>query len=649
MHMTSLLLLILALGPSDASPAVRFDLSPKSFNLSLGDTLLASSKGDPLVALLYSDSPDIWQARSWRMIGPDEERISATNHGWSYGADSFEGISVQMSGTAKVCDQTGEISWRLSLENHAPGTVVGMIGPCLRWVQDLPEGFLVLPNRPGHKIKDPWAILASQVQHLQYPVPASMQYMAYSGAGGGIAIHVLDQDMRYKELAFGGPGRVMSFVQYPFAPPGGRWEAPVLLWQVLRTDWHEAADTYRDWFRGWARRPRVSPEIRAMPFVPGVVILARPVEDAFLKDVTKTMEKGTYRAAYPDIEKFAQSGLNGIHIVGWFGQGHDSTYPDHWPSEAMGGEQGLINMARKIHDEKMLAIYYLNARLLNVNSDSYKQHPEWALVTQEGKPREERIGGEGFHVACPSSKGYQEHLKGEVLRVATRYAGDGVQLDQIGAAWSALCFDSSHGHDTPSTCWAPGYVGMLKDIYASVRKVNPDFLCWIEGAWDGAGQYVDLSQGGFWPDHPGSTYFPEMSRYTLPDHPLFGDASIGGVPYWCPTDIGRAMRINPQAGEFFWKGEFRDNIGLSVAAPGEAHWFRKGKQALIVVFNPKQEDKSFQCSLVMDEEWTRQPSWTVRSLAAGTEAQAQVQEGRLVTEAHVPARQLEAVLLTPGQ
>ena len=52
--------------------------------------------------------------------------------------------------------------------------------------------------------------------------------------------------------------------------------------------------------------------------------------------------------------------------------------------------------------------------------------------------------------------------------------------------------------------------------------VAPEFIAWIEGAWEGAGQYVDLSQGGFWPDLPGAEYFPQMYRYTLPEHPLFG-------------------------------------------------------------------------------------------------------------------------------
>ena len=271
----------------------------------------------------------------------------------------------------------------------------------------------------------------------------------------------------------------------------------------------------------------------------------------------------------------------------------------------MGGEAGLLRLAQAIHERKMLAVYYLNARLLNtVTSPSYQAHKEWAAITETGTPRRETIGGEAFDVACPGCAGYREHIQGEVLRVASRYGGDGVQLDQIGAAWSVLCFDKSHGHKTPATGWASGHVKMLDDIRKAVRKVNPKFFCWIEGAWEGAGQYVDLSQGGFWPDHPGSKPFPQMYRYTLPAHPLFGDASIGGVPYWCPTDLVRAKRINAAASDFFWTGQFMDNIGLTCTtqsgAPGAARWFRKGKDVLITVSNPTHEPQTYEVSLVPD-------------------------------------------------
>ncbi len=633
-------LALLAL-PALANAGFGLGLESKGFELSLGEKRLAYAQGDPLFVILYSEAPDIWAARSWRMVGPDAEVVARGEHGYDFSVESFEGLAVQLRARAGVDAAKGEVTWDIQLENHAAGTVAGVIGPCLRNVQDRTGGFLVVPNRPGQRIDDPWNTLAKSIQHLSYPVPASMQYMAYSGRDGGVAVHVFDREMVYKQLAFGGEGRQMTFLQYPFVAPGGAWHSPMVLWQALSTDWHAAADRYRDWFRGWAHRPEISPAIKAMPSVPGVVILARPVEDAWLRDVQKSQEKGTYDAAQAQVDAFARGGMDGVHLVGWFGRGHDSTYPDHLPAEAMGGEAGLLRLAAKIRDDKMLAVYYLNARLLNVTNPTYQAHPDWAATTEDGNPRKEVIGGETFHVACPGCSGYREHIKNETLRVAERYHGDGVQLDQIGAAPSVLCFDKSHGHATPATGWAAGHVQMLKELYAALGPVNPKFFCWIEGAWEGAGQYVDLSQGGFWPDHPGAKSFPQMYRYTLPEHPLFGDATLGGVPYWCPTDIGRGKRMNAQAADFFWNGAFHDDIGLSLNGPGEAHWFSRDKAILITVHNTSQEAQTYEVQLK-----TVVPALTAaRLLAEGTEIPVSIEGDQVTLKMPVPAGQVEAVLL----
>lgn len=624
--------------------ALRFDLQPSGFELAAGVRRIAYSEGDPLVVLLYSDSPDAWNARSWRMVGPDSPVVNRDGKRLVLTIPSFGGLAVKGEVSCEVDEAHGELQWTMNLRNDAIGTVVGVIGPCLRNVQDGPDGFLAVPNRPGHRIRDPWKTLAASVQHLEYPVPASMQYMAYSSSTGGVAVHALDPGMVYKQLAFGGPGRQMTFIQYPFLEHGAQWTSPPVLWQVFSQDWHQAADRYRQWFRSWAAKPQVSSRVRGMPSVPGIVIRSRPKDDEHLRDVLKSMEVGTYEAGLPKVREYAKSGFNGVHLVGWFGQGHDTTYPDHEPASEMGGEPGLLRLAEELRTNHLLAVYYINARLLNVTSTSYRSHPDWAALTQDG-PRREQLSTEVFHVACPASPGFQRHLEDEVLRVAGRYGGDGVQLDQIGAAWSVLCFDKSHGHRTPATAWAEGYTALLSQLRSAVRKVNPEFFCWVEGAWEGSAQYVDLSQGGFWPDHPGSEPFPEMYHYTLPEHPLFGDPRLGGVPYWCPSDIARARRINAQASPFFWDGEFQDTLNLSTDQGGEVHWFRKGSEALITVFNPLDGAREFNIRFggtLVDQD---RQHLTAMALTSGTATPATLDGNSIRLKVNVPPRQVEAVLL----
>lgn len=652
LHLLAAVVVSLVPLPCLAQPAaaLRLDLGAKAFELSLAGQRLASSQGDPLFVVLYSEAPTVWSARTWRMVGPDAELVAPTADGWTYEAKAFAGIALRVSARARVRQAEGDVTWDVRLENRSLGTAVGLIGPCLRNVQDRPGGFLAVPNRPGHRIDDPWNVLATAVQHLTYPVPASMQYLAYSSPGGGVAVHLQDPAMSYKQMAFGGPGRQMTFIQYPFVAPGGDWRSPPVVWQGLSTDWHAAADRYRAWFRSWAQRPQVSPTVRAMPIVPGIVIRARPQEDEFLKDVTKAQEVGTYEAAFAKVEDYARTAMSGVHLVGWFGQGHDSTYPDHQPAPEMGGEDGLLQLAALMKQRHLLAFYYLNARLLNAaTSPSYRSHPEWAAVTENGQPRQERIGGETFHVACPACAGYRRHLTREVLRVARGYGGDGVQLDQIGAAWAVLCFESTHGHATPASAWASGHMALLDAITRTVRAVNPNFVCWTEGAWEGAGQYVDLSQGGFWPDHPGSKPFPQMYRYTLPEHPLFGDATLGGVPYWCPTDLARARRIGERVASVFLDGDFRDDLGLTVTGPGEAHWFRQGDEAVLCVLNRAGDNQTFDVVLKPTPPAPQPPYARAVAVAAGTEVPLTHTPEACFLRLSIPAGQVEAVLLTPAR
>ena len=529
---------------------------------------------------------------------------------------SFGGLAVRGEAACELDEARGELRWTMKIGNDAPGTVVGVIGPCLRNVQDLPGGVLAIPNRPGHRIRDPWKTLAASVQHLEYPVPASMQYMAYSSSIGGIAVHVLDREMVYKQLAFGGAGRQMTFIQYPFVAHGGQWTSPSVVWQVLSQDWHQAADRYRAWFRSWAEKPQVSRRLAACPWSPRWVLCARPKDDPVLKDVLKSMELRTVRGGARESPGVLAGGLRRSPPGGmvWAGARHHVSGPRAGRGDGWRG--GAFEARRRAPREP-------SARGLLPQCASAQRHQQVVsvasrvgMLTQDG-PRREPISTEVFHVACPASPGYQCHLENEVLRVASRYGGDGVQLDQIGAAWSVLCFDKSHGHRTPATAWAEGYTHMLKEVRSAVRKVKPDFFCWVEGVWEGASQYVDLSQGGFWPDHPGSEPFPEMYRYTLPEHPLFGDARIGGVPYWCPSDIARALRINAEASSFFWDAEFRDTVGLLIDNGGEARWFRKDSQALVTLFNPHDRPRELAVRLRAAEmNWHGQLP-TAKVLAAG--------------------------------
>ncbi len=654
----SLWAVMLLAGAVHAAPPA-LSLTGERLTFAAGD-LSCASAASRLLTVYWADTPDIWAARAWIELPADAAAVTA-RQGPEPGRvevafGSFGGKPIRARLVGVLNAGAGEVRWALSVRNETQGTLVGVAGPILREISDLPGGILYYPDRPGQLLRDPWKVLAGGTTSMAYPVPASMQYLVYVGArssGSGVAYHVLDRGMVYKLFAWGGPEREMRVLQFPFLAPGQAWRSPPILWQAVPGDWHVAADRYREWFQTWAKRPATSPQVKRLPTFGGIVIKARPRDDPNIRDVRKEQEFGTYDRALTECLRLGKAGFQGMHLVGWFGQGHDTTYPDFDPSPAMGGEEGLKRLVDGMHQAHMLVTFYLNARLANVHGPALAAHPEWKVLEGVGPQWREKYGDQEFQVLCPASRGFEEKMRREVLRVARDYHGDGVQLDQVGAASTLLCFDRTHGHRTPATAWAEGYSEMLADLRDSARKVNPEFWQWVEGAWEGAGQFIDLSQGGFWPQLPQAEYFPRLYRTTHPEHPMFGDPATGSVPYWAPTDIHRAMRIDDAVGPLFWRSRYMDDRGLTADPGCEALWFKTPGRIIITLRNLTGEDlKLAWASLDLRGLSLAGPPRAATALAAGQAAnwslEARSPEGLRdlrVTVPVLPARQVEAVLV----
>ncbi len=638
----ALLYAVVVIWPA-ARPVLQAGPSGTDISLSLAHRTLARWSGAPLVTILYSEEPDIWKAQSWVELQPERVRVSSTRSRVTMQAAAFGGKPVQLQAIGALV--AGEVRWTVRVWNRSAGTVVGVVGPGLRGVLDVAGGSLYIPDRPGQRLADPWKALVGERRSIAYPVPASMQYVTYAGPAGGVALHILDRAMTFKHFAYGGPERELTVYQYPFIPPGRSRTLPTVMWQPLESDWHEAADRYRRWFDSWAAKPRISPQVRAYPIMGGTVVRSRPVDDPHLKDVTRAMETGTYAGALEQARQLKAGGFDGTELVGWFGQGHDTTYPDHMPSDAMGGVEGLKRTLRTMREIGMIGVLYLNARLAAVGSPTLARHPEWE-VRQEGDKRWiEQYGDGRFVVLCPSAPGWQAHLREEALRAVREYGTDGVQLDQIGAASSMLCFDRRHGHSTPATAWGEGYPRLLRDLQRDARKLTPHYWQWVEGAWEGSGQYIDGTQGGFWQSIPGTVTFPQLYRYTHPGHPLFTDARMGGIPYWCPSNIHRNRRINEAVGGFFWTARFMDDIGLTGTDGIEGHWFVKGRRAVVTVFNATGTNEPIAVTIAPDRLPASSHPRLCKATASDETVQARITGLGLTLAVRVPPREVEAILV----
>ena len=145
-----------------------------------------------------------------------------------------------------------------------------------------------------------------------------------------------------------------------------------------------------------------------------------------------------------------------------------------------------------------------------------------------------------FYLMCSAAKEWQDHLHyWTVEKYVKQYGTDAMFLDQIGAGGAKYCFNPKHGHRHHGA-WGQGYAAMLQRIKEDARKAEPDFALEIEGYGDAYAAYVDSffiapSSLLYWSDS-----YPELTRYTFPDH-IFFDG------YWSIHSESKPLRTAAEA------------------------------------------------------------------------------------------------------
>jgi hypothetical protein len=378
-------------------------------------------------------------------------------------------------------------------------------------------------------------------------------------------------------------------------------------------DWHGGADRYRDWIEGWVPKPDVTPRIREM---------LGGMREIMIRENSEQPSR-----RYEDIVTFAQDVRRSprpgaFNIAGWLYNGHDTYYPEYNPIPELGGAAALTAALDKVRAMDLAAGGYINARLCNHETETYKTFGrKWAVL---GKAQELGVAavdvfelqedwnkswdhakrGEGrFAVMCPSAAGWQEHITGQMEKMVRNYRFDGLFIDQPGSYYAELCYSPLHGHSNPGTAWGPGYVEIFRRARKRTRRANPRSFLWTEGMNDVYGQFLDytMDKSLAWEpmrSHPQAQSFVEMWRYTLPWYvtgnypgsysfppskdPVYGDGyffvnGIRGIDSSLPRGggggdeaahsayVARIAELWEKGAEFLVNGRFQDNVGLSVS------------------------------------------------------------------------------------
>jgi len=168
----------------------------------------------------------------------------------------------------------------------------------------------------------------------------------------------------------------------------------------------------------------------------------------------------------------------GIHWAtlddGWF-----NNYGDWQPNSPNFAGDAIPDMVRKFHDQGMkMQIWWLPLGVEDghfgysgrkfVVSDVVREHPDWLILDQTGKPA--RMA-RNLATLCPAVPEVQAYYKQVTQRFIRDWGFDGHKLDNI---WSTpLCYNPKHHHESPyDSVYAMGDV--YKIIFETTRALKPD-------------------------------------------------------------------------------------------------------------------------------------------------------------------------------
>jgi hypothetical protein len=601
-------------------------------------------------------SKDIWSAGYGTLIYGNKQKVSAsrfektpTGGKLEVSYDSLDlgrrTIAVSVSYTIELVNNNEETQWRIAIDNKDLGTIREVRFPIASGLTEFSS--LIMPNQGGEKLTNPLKKLSDETPtiYIEYPARASMQWFEYFSPEAGLYMASYDKSLDYTRMYFGRQDEnhdaAMWLVKYPFVAGGAKWESSHLAVGIHTGDWHWGADRYRDWIESWVPKPEPVKRIAEM-IGDGVGL--------FIKDMDmKTLN------TYEDIVKRSQQIGRGssIMLVGWFYNGHDTYYPEYNSIPDLGGDKALTDAIDKVHGMGNFVNAYVNGRLNNTETETYKKYgKKWAILgmtpglgvgsinffeLHEGWNNAWDLAqkSEGwFSVMCPSAKGWQDHIVGQVIHCLRDYHFDGIFLDQPGSYYAELCYNKNHGHSTPASAWGPGLLEIFRRIHEEGKKINPEFAIWTEGMNDVYGQYLDYhtDKNPVWAPmriHPEVETFVEMWRYTLPwyitqngperySYPpskdrVYGDyyhflLGIRGISAgnrnWGgnSTDslahvavVDKIEKLWRKGGEFFFYGRFIDNVGLNFTDPNIlAKAYISGNSAAIQLWNTTGKPVAFE-------------------------------------------------------
>ncbi len=392
---------------------------------------------------------------------------------------------------------------------------------------------LALPRYQGQYHRDPLRTLPPETV-LHYAGSASMSWMDLHDDRGGLYFASHDPALPQTELVAGRDEQRtalhLGLRRWSLLWPDETWTGGECVVGLHDGDWHWGADRYREYFRAAFRR--------------------QPVPE-WIAQADGWLGLGGPQYRFEDLPKL-------YDVARWLGldylqmwsemTGSDVTYHVYlYPSPQMGGPEAVKAALADINARGGHVGFYHNYVTADPTLDQFLSQERYRVIpATEPRPFGWRDGwmdlamtsprGEfahtgkgagytdGYWVACPAAKAWQDYSVGWIRRWAAEYGAATWYLDSVPPGYTGygaktpVCWHPNHGHARPLGA-GPGLQQTLSRLRSELDQVRP-FGLLTEAVtdyfylWNTHALGTELAGWGLPP-------LPEMFTYTFPDFAIF--------------------------------------------------------------------------------------------------------------------------------
>ena len=446
----------------------------------------------------------------------------------------------------KIWAEDGQVRFGAVLENNEPHTIIRELQYPLIGNLQLPMGYKLLTTHTGGQVfDDPVGKIANvdtralymtpaqkfRQYDLQYPRNAAANCFAFVGGSDGIYFGSHDESLQqtwhglraYPEESI---GHVTSdftrleagFYRYPNVMCGESWSNCASVVVPYKGDWTATSRIYRQWADGWWHHESVPKWVQDMTGWQRIIF---------------KHQYGEYLRRYTDlpgrIADVGESvGCNAVLAFGWWKEGMDNGYPNYTVDDTQGGDAAWKEAIRQYRARGNRLLLYYNGRLIDVESDFYRNGGGKRVSNKDNTGREftehYKFTGEGttlgyydsrtFTIADMSKREWRDQLIQWADR-AMDYGADAVFYDQLGVAEEFPNWDISREFPVQDIFTGRYKAEALKEIRDHIKAVNPEFALgteWLSDCTSQACDFVHIVEFTALPES-----FPEWFRYTFPE------------------------------------------------------------------------------------------------------------------------------------